>query len=132
MQDLPTKVLDGTVVHDPAGLRAQSDEEVVARRQGSGAVGRGQRRCFSCSSCAAGMYGGPVISGCGKGLDRSGIPTPTPTPTPSNSTTSATRTALPLGPDLHRVSCRALRGPRKASSPAGPPERLQAAALSAR
>jgi DNA-3-methyladenine glycosylase II len=31
LQDLATKVLDGTVVLDPAGLRAESDDEVVAR-----------------------------------------------------------------------------------------------------
>ena len=31
LQDLASKVLDGTVVLDPAGLRAESDDEVVAR-----------------------------------------------------------------------------------------------------
>ena len=31
MRDLATKVLDGSVVLDPAGLRGQSDDEVVAR-----------------------------------------------------------------------------------------------------
>jgi DNA-3-methyladenine glycosylase II len=31
MRDLATKVLDGTVVLDPAGLRAQGDDEVIAR-----------------------------------------------------------------------------------------------------
>jgi DNA-3-methyladenine glycosylase II len=31
LQDLAAKVLDGTVVLDPAGLRAESDDEVVAR-----------------------------------------------------------------------------------------------------
>ena len=31
LQDLATRVLDGTVVLDPAGLRAESDAEVVAR-----------------------------------------------------------------------------------------------------
>ena len=31
LRDLATKVLDGTVVLDPAGLRAESDAEVVAR-----------------------------------------------------------------------------------------------------
>jgi DNA-3-methyladenine glycosylase II len=31
LQDLSAKVLDGTVILDPVGLRAESDEEVVTR-----------------------------------------------------------------------------------------------------
>jgi hypothetical protein len=44
------EVRDGSVVLDPAGLRSQGDDEVIARRAGSGASTRGRRRCFSCFS----------------------------------------------------------------------------------
>jgi len=39
MQDLATKVLDGSVVLDPAGLRGQTDDEVVARLSGVKGIG---------------------------------------------------------------------------------------------
>ena len=43
MRSLATKVLDGSVVLDPAGLRGQSGHEVVAGSRGSEASGRGRR-----------------------------------------------------------------------------------------
>jgi DNA-3-methyladenine glycosylase II len=46
LQDLASKVLDGTVVLDPAGLRAESDEEVVARLSTVRGIGRWTAEMF--------------------------------------------------------------------------------------
>ncbi len=46
MQDLATKVLDGTVVLEPAGLRAQSDDEVVARLSAVRGIGKWTAEMF--------------------------------------------------------------------------------------
>jgi DNA-3-methyladenine glycosylase II len=46
MQDLATRVLDGTVVLDPAGLRAQSDDEVVARLSTVRGIGKWTAEMF--------------------------------------------------------------------------------------
>jgi DNA-3-methyladenine glycosylase II len=46
LQDLATKVLDGTVVLDPAGLRAESDAEVVARLSTVRGIGRWTAEMF--------------------------------------------------------------------------------------
>ena len=46
MQDLATKILDGTVVLDPAGLRRQSDDEVVARLSGVRGIGTWTAQMF--------------------------------------------------------------------------------------
>jgi DNA-3-methyladenine glycosylase II len=46
LQDLAAKVLDGTVVLDPAGLRAESDEEVVARLSTVRGIGKWTAEMF--------------------------------------------------------------------------------------
>jgi DNA-3-methyladenine glycosylase II len=46
LQDLSAKVLDGTVVLDPAGLRAESDEEVVARLSTVRGIGKWTAEMF--------------------------------------------------------------------------------------
>ena len=46
LQDLATKVLDGTVVLDPKGLRAESDAEVVARLSAVRGIGRWTAEMF--------------------------------------------------------------------------------------
>jgi len=46
MRDLATKVLDGSVVLDPAGLRGQSDDEVVARLSGVRGIGTWTAQMF--------------------------------------------------------------------------------------
>jgi DNA-3-methyladenine glycosylase II len=46
LQDLATKVLDGTVVLDPKGLRAQSDAEVVARLSEVRGIGKWTAEMF--------------------------------------------------------------------------------------
>jgi DNA-3-methyladenine glycosylase II len=46
LQDLATKVLDGTVVLDPAGLRAESDDEVVARLSTVRGIGKWTAEMF--------------------------------------------------------------------------------------
>ena len=46
LQDLATKVLDGTVVLDPAGLRATSDAEVVARLSTVRGIGKWTAEMF--------------------------------------------------------------------------------------
>ena len=46
LQDLSTKVLDGTVVLDPKGLRAESDAEVVARLSTVRGIGRWTSEMF--------------------------------------------------------------------------------------
>jgi DNA-3-methyladenine glycosylase II len=46
LQDLASKVLDGTVVLDPAGLRAESDEEVVARLSAVRGIGKWTAEMF--------------------------------------------------------------------------------------
>ena len=46
LQDLASKVLDGTVVLDPAGLRAESDDEVVARLSAVRGIGKWTAEMF--------------------------------------------------------------------------------------
>jgi DNA-3-methyladenine glycosylase II len=46
LADLAAKVLDGTVVLDPAGLRAESDDEVVARLTAVRGIGRWTAEMF--------------------------------------------------------------------------------------
>jgi DNA-3-methyladenine glycosylase II len=46
LQDLATKVLDGTVVLDPKGLRVQSDAEVVARLSAVRGIGKWTAEMF--------------------------------------------------------------------------------------
>jgi DNA-3-methyladenine glycosylase II len=46
LQDLAAKVLDGTVVLDPAGLRAESDDEVVARLSTVRGIGKWTAEMF--------------------------------------------------------------------------------------
>jgi DNA-3-methyladenine glycosylase II len=46
LQDLASKVLDGTVVLDPAGLRAESDDEVVARLSTVRGIGKWTAEMF--------------------------------------------------------------------------------------
>jgi DNA-3-methyladenine glycosylase II len=46
LQDLAAKVLDGTVVLDPAGLRAESDDEVVARLSAVRGIGKWTAEMF--------------------------------------------------------------------------------------
>jgi DNA-3-methyladenine glycosylase II len=46
LQDLSAKVLDGTVVLDPAGLRAESDAEVVTRLSAVRGIGRWTAEMF--------------------------------------------------------------------------------------
>jgi DNA-3-methyladenine glycosylase II len=46
LQDLATKVLDGTVVLDPRGLRAESDDEVAARLSTVRGIGRWTAEMF--------------------------------------------------------------------------------------
>ncbi len=46
LQDLATKVLDGTVVLDPPGLRTENDEEVVARLSAVRGIGKWTAEMF--------------------------------------------------------------------------------------
>jgi DNA-3-methyladenine glycosylase II len=46
LQDLATKVLDGTVVLDPPGLRAESDAEVIARLSTVRGIGKWTAEMF--------------------------------------------------------------------------------------
>ena len=46
LRDLAAKVLDGTVVLDPAGLRAESDDEVVARLSAVRGIGKWTAEMF--------------------------------------------------------------------------------------
>ncbi len=46
LQDLAAKVLDGTVVLDPAGLRAESDAEVIARLSAVRGIGKWTAEMF--------------------------------------------------------------------------------------
>src|SRR5258708_6810346 len=46
IQDLAAKVLDGTVVLDPAGLRAESDDEVISRLTTVVGIGRWTAQMF--------------------------------------------------------------------------------------
>jgi len=46
LQDLAAKVLDGTVVLDPAGLRAESDDEVIDRLSSVLGIGRWTAQMF--------------------------------------------------------------------------------------
>ena len=46
LQDLASKVLEGTVVLDPAGLRTESDDEVVARLSAVRGIGKWTAEMF--------------------------------------------------------------------------------------
>src|SRR5207302_32233 len=46
LRDLATKVLDGTVILDPAGLAAETDAEVVARLSAVRGIGRWTAEMF--------------------------------------------------------------------------------------
>ena len=46
LQDLASKVLDGTVVLDPAGLRTESDDEVVTRLSSVRGIGKWTAEMF--------------------------------------------------------------------------------------
>ena len=46
LQDLASKVLDGTVVLDPAGLRTESDDEVVTRLSAVRGIGKWTAEMF--------------------------------------------------------------------------------------
>jgi DNA-3-methyladenine glycosylase II len=79
MQDLATKVLDGTVMLDPAGLRAQSDDEVVARLSGVRGIGKWTAQMFLMFQLRRLDVWPTGDLGVRKGFGLAwGIPTPTP------------------------------------------------------
>jgi DNA-3-methyladenine glycosylase II len=78
MRDLAAKVQDGSVVLDPAGLRGQGDDKVVAMLAGSGASARGRRRCFHVSAAAPGCVAHRRSRGAERVRAGVGMPTPTP------------------------------------------------------
>ncbi len=79
MQDLSTKVLDGTVVLDPAGLRSQSDDEVVARLSAVRGIGTWTAQMFLMFQLRRLDVWPTADLGVRKGFGLAwGIPTPTP------------------------------------------------------
>jgi DNA-3-methyladenine glycosylase II len=79
MQDLATKVLDGTVVLDPAGLRTQSDDEVIARLSGVRGIGKWTAQMFLMFQLRRLDVWPTGDLGVRKGFGLAwGIPTPTP------------------------------------------------------
>ncbi len=79
MQDLATKILDGTVVLDPAGLRTQSDDEVVARLSGVRGIGTWTAQMFLMFQLRRLDVWPTGDLGVRKGFGLAwGIPTPTP------------------------------------------------------
>jgi DNA-3-methyladenine glycosylase II len=79
MQDLATKILDGTVVLDPAGLRGQSDDEVVARLSGVRGIGTWTAQMFLMFQLRRLDVWPTGDLGVRKGFGLAwGIPTPTP------------------------------------------------------
>jgi DNA-3-methyladenine glycosylase II len=117
MRDLATKVLDGSVVLDPAGLRGQGDDEVVAMLAGVRGIGTWTAQMFLMFQLRRLDVWPAAISGCGKG---SGWRGGCRRRLRNNSRRSATRT----GPTVR--SWRGTAGappsstavPRKARSPA--------------
>ena len=79
MQDLATKILDGTVALDPAGLRGQSDDEVVARLSGVRVIGTWTAQMFLMFQLRRLDVWPTGDLGVRKGFGLAwGIPTPTP------------------------------------------------------
>ena len=79
MQDLATKVLDAAVVLDPAGLRAQSDDEVIARLSGVRGIGKWTAQMFLMFQLRRLDVWPTGDLGVRKGFGLAwGIPTPTP------------------------------------------------------
>jgi DNA-3-methyladenine glycosylase II len=79
MQDLATKILDGTVVLDPAGLRGQTDDEVVARLSGVRGIGTWTAQMFLMFQLRRLDVWPTGDLGVRKGFGLAwGIPTPTP------------------------------------------------------
>ena len=79
MQDLATKILDGTVVLDPTGLRGQSDDEVVARLSGVRGIGTWTAQMFLMFQLRRLDVWPTGDLGVRKGFGLAwGIPTPTP------------------------------------------------------
>jgi DNA-3-methyladenine glycosylase II len=79
MQDLATKILDGTVVLNPAGLRGQSDDEVVARLSGVRGIGTWTAQMFLMFQLRRLDVWPTGDLGVRKGFGLAwGIPTPTP------------------------------------------------------
>src|ERR1022692_2712810 len=78
LQDLATKVLDGTVVLDPSRLRAESDDEVVARLSTVRGIGKWTAEMFLMFQLRRLDVGPRVDLGVRKGSGRGGgSPPPT-------------------------------------------------------
>jgi DNA-3-methyladenine glycosylase II len=79
LQDLASKVLDGTVVLDPAGLRTESDDEVIARLSAVRGIGTWTAQMFLMFQLRR-LDVWPIGDlGVRKGFGLAwGIPTPTP------------------------------------------------------
>jgi len=79
LQDLATKVLDGTVVLDPRGLRRESDDEIVARLSAVRGIGRWTAEMFLLFQLRRPDVWPTGDLGVRKGFGLAwGIPTPTP------------------------------------------------------
>jgi DNA-3-methyladenine glycosylase II len=79
LRDLAAKVLDGTVVLDPAGLRAEGDEEVVARLSAVRGIGKWTAEMFLMFQLRRLDVWPTGDLGVRKGFGLAwGIPTPTP------------------------------------------------------
>jgi DNA-3-methyladenine glycosylase II len=79
LQDLATKVLDGTVVLNPAGLRAQSDAEVIERLSTVQGIGKWTAEMFLMFQLRRLDVWPTGDLGVRKGFGLAwGIPTPTP------------------------------------------------------
>ena len=79
LQDLASKVLDGTVVLDPPGLRTESDDEVVARLSAVRGIGRWTAEMFLMFQLRRLDVWPTGDLGVRKGFGLAwGIPTPTP------------------------------------------------------
>jgi DNA-3-methyladenine glycosylase II len=79
LQDLASKVLDGTVVLDPSGLRAESDDEVVERLSTVRGIGRWTAQMFLLFQLRRLDVWPTGDLGVRKGFGLAwGVPTPTP------------------------------------------------------
>ena len=79
LRDLASKVLDGTVVLDPPGLRAESDEEVIARLTTVVGIGQWTAQMFLMFQLGRLDVWPTGDLGVRKGFGLAwGIPTPTP------------------------------------------------------
>jgi DNA-3-methyladenine glycosylase II len=79
LQDLATKVLDGTVVLDPAGLRAESDDDVIGRLSAVQGIGTWTAQMFLMFQLRRLDVWPTGDLGVRKGFGLAwGIPTPTP------------------------------------------------------